>query len=227
MKIEKDEITIRDFTETDLPLMFKWLTDKRVLEYYEGRDIRFTMDTLSAHFLEEIPDGFRMIIEYKKSPIGYAQAYQLSGELFDEYDYPDDGHIVFAMDQFIGEPKYWSKGIGSSFLKMMASHLKENMAAERVLLDPHQDNKRAIRAYEKAGFKIIKSLPKHEMFEGEKVDCWLMISTVDSRLFDDAKSICGGEGRSMIILLTGTTPERLFWHKDARKVQISISPLTI
>jgi RimJ/RimL family protein N-acetyltransferase len=115
-----------------------------------------------------------MIIEYKKSPIGYAQAYQLSGELFDEYEYPDDGHIVFAMDQFIGEPKYWSKGIGSSFLKMMASHLKDNMAAERVLLDPHQDNKRAIRAYEKAGFKIIKSLPEHEMFEGEKVDCWLM-----------------------------------------------------
>ncbi|MBQ6398157.1 MAG: aminoglycoside phosphotransferase, partial [Oscillospiraceae bacterium] len=68
MKIEKDEITIRDFTETDLPLMLKWLTDKRVLEYYEGRDVRFTMDTLSAHFLEEIPDGFRMIIEYKKSP---------------------------------------------------------------------------------------------------------------------------------------------------------------
>ena len=118
MKIEKDEITIRDFTETDLPLMFKWLTDKRVLEYYEGRDVRFTMDTLSAHFLEEIPDGFRMIIEYKKSPIGYAQAYQLSGELFDEYDYPDDGHIVFAMDQFIGEPKYWSKGRGSAFLKI-------------------------------------------------------------------------------------------------------------
>ena len=83
-------------------------------------------------------------------------------------------HIVYAMDQFIGEPKYWSKGIGSSFLKMMASHLKENMAAQRVLLDPHQDNKRAIRAYEKAGFKIIKPLPKHELFEGEKVDCWLM-----------------------------------------------------
>ena len=43
VKIEKDEITIRDFTETDLPLMFKWLTDKRVLEYYEGRDVRRTL----------------------------------------------------------------------------------------------------------------------------------------------------------------------------------------
>ena len=123
MKIEKDEITIRDFTETDLPLMFQWLTDQRVLEYYEGRDVKFTMDTLSAHFLEAIPDGFRMIIEYQKSPIGYAQAYQLSGELFDEYDYPDDGHIVYALDQFIGEPKYWSKGIGSSFLKYPHLHL--------------------------------------------------------------------------------------------------------
>ena len=56
LKIEKDEITIRDFAETDLPLMLKWLTDQKVLEYYEGRDVRFTMDTLSAHFLEEIPD---------------------------------------------------------------------------------------------------------------------------------------------------------------------------
>ena len=27
--------------ETDLPLMLKWLTDDRVLEYCEGRDVRF------------------------------------------------------------------------------------------------------------------------------------------------------------------------------------------
>ena len=174
MIIEKKEIAIRDFTETDLPLMLKWLTDDRVLEYYEGRDVRFTMDTLSEHFLEAIPNGSRMIIEYNGLPIGYAQAYRVSGEMFNEYDYPDDGHIVFAMDQFIGEPECWNKGIGSSFLKMMAAYLKENMAAERVLLDPHQNNSRAIRAYEKAGFKIIKPLPEHEMFEGEKKDCWLM-----------------------------------------------------
>ena len=174
MIIAKDEIRIRDFTESDLPLMLKWLTDDRVLEYYEGRDIRFTMDTLSAHFLEAIPDGFRVIIEYRNVPIGYGQVYRVSGEMFDEYNYPDDGHVVFAMDQFIGEPEYWSKGIGSLFLKMMAAYLKENMSAERVILDPHQNNNRAIRAYEKAGFKIIKPLPGHEMFEGEKVDCWLM-----------------------------------------------------
>ena len=51
MKIENNSIRIRDFTKVDLPLMFKWLTDDRVLEFYEGRDVRFTMDTLSETFL--------------------------------------------------------------------------------------------------------------------------------------------------------------------------------
>ena len=52
MRIEAGDILVRDFAEGDLPLMLKWLTDERVLEYYEGRDVRFTMDTLAVHYLE-------------------------------------------------------------------------------------------------------------------------------------------------------------------------------
>ena len=174
MRIVNDHILIRDFDEVDLPLLFKWLTDDSVLAYYEGRDVRFTMDTLAQRYGEEIPDGFRVMIEYRDTPIGYGQAYRLSGQQFGEYDYPDNGHTVYAMDQFIGEPAYWNKGIGTSFLRMMADYLKKQKAAERILLDPHKDNHRAIRAYEKAGFRIVKSLPAHELFEGKKADCWLM-----------------------------------------------------
>lgn len=130
MRIVNDEILIRDFAESDLPLLFRWLTDDRVLAYYEGRDIRFTMDTLADRYLEEIPDGFRVIFEYRNIPIGYGQAYRLSGEMFDEYDYPDNGRNVLAMDQFIGEPEYWNKGIGTSFLKLMTDHLKNDNSAE-------------------------------------------------------------------------------------------------
>ena len=174
MRIENKEILIRDFSESDLPVMLKWLTDERVLEYYEGRDVRFTMETLSEKFLEEIPGGSRVIIEYRSRPVGYGQVYQLSGEMFDEYDYPDNGSTVFATDQFIGEPEYWNRGIGSAFLQMIASYLKEEKAADAMVLDPHQSNPRAIRAYEKAGFRIVKALPEHELFEGKKEDCWLM-----------------------------------------------------
>ena len=47
MRIAKDDMRIRDFAESDLPLLYKWLTDDRVLAYYEGRDVRFTVDTLA------------------------------------------------------------------------------------------------------------------------------------------------------------------------------------
>lgn len=186
--IENDQIRIRDFKRADLPLMLKWLTDDRVLEFYEGRDVQFNMETLAEHFLEEIPDGFRMIIEYNGQVVGYGQAYQLSGEMFEEYDYHNDGRVVFVMDQFIGEPDYWNRGIGSEFLKMMSSYLKTNKGASCILLDPHKSNPRAIRAYEKAGFKIIKSLPKHELFEEKKEDCWLMekvLQTLEFKKFTD------------------------------------------
>lgn len=174
MRIEKDKILIRDFAESDLPLMFKWLTNDTVLEYYEGRDVTYTMDTLTEHYCEELYSGFRVIFEYKNVPVGYGQVYRLSGELFEEYDYPDNGHIVFAMDQFIGEPEYWNKGIGTSYLKLMGEYLKEKKAAQSILVDPHKNNAWAIRAYEKAGFQIIKGLPEHEMPEGKNEDCWLM-----------------------------------------------------
>ena len=174
MRTAKEEILIRDLTADDLPLLLKWLTDERVLAYYEGRDVRFTMDSLAAHFLEEIPGGFRVIFEYGNIPVGYGQAYRLSGASFEEYGYPDTGRVVYAMDQFIGEPDWWNKGIGTSFLKLMAEYLKKEKAAGILLLDPHKNNFRAIRAYEKAGFRIIGSLPEHELFEGKKEDCWLM-----------------------------------------------------
>ena len=39
---------------------------------------------------------------------------------------------------------------------------------------PHKNNPRAIRAYQKSGFRIIEDLPEHELHEGKKEDCYLM-----------------------------------------------------
>ena len=123
--------------------MYKWLTDNKVLGFYEGRDFKCSLDSLSETYNKQIPHGFRMIIEYHNIPIGYAQAYQVLDEMFDEYDYQDNSKIVYAMDQFIGEVDYWNKGIGTSFLELMSNYLKKRYNAERLLLDPHISNKRA------------------------------------------------------------------------------------
>lgn len=174
MELTDRDIKIRSLRESDYPILLKWLTDERVLAYYGGRDLHYTMDSLTEHYQKEFADGFRVIIEYRNDPVGYGQVYRVTGELFEEYRYPKTDEIVYAMDQFIGEPDHWDMGIGSRYVEFMCRFLRETRKAGAVILDPHKDNPRAIRAYQKAGFQVIRTLPAHELFEGKKVDCWLM-----------------------------------------------------
>ena len=173
--IKKDDIRIRTLTENDYELLYKWLTDERVLEFYEGRDKKYTLETIKEHYSEPWEDEvFRVIIEYQGKPIGYGQVYKMYDELYSDYHYPKTNEIVYGMDQFIGEPEYWSKGIGSKYTKMIFEFLKKERNANAVILDPHKNNPRAIRSYQKSGFRIIEDLPEHELHEGKKEDCYLM-----------------------------------------------------
>ncbi len=36
--------------------MFKWLTDERVLRYYGGRNLKYTLETLADHYSEKYED---------------------------------------------------------------------------------------------------------------------------------------------------------------------------
>ena len=181
--IKKDDIRIRSLIENDFSLLLKWLTDERVLEFYEGRDKKYTLEDIKEHFSEEWEDEvFRVIIEYQGKPIGYGQIYKMYDELYDDYHYPRSNEIVYGMDQFIGEPEYWSKGIGTKYTEMVFDFLKKERNVDAVILDPHQDNLRAINMYQKAGFRIIEDLPEHELHEGKKEDCYLMEYRYDDNL---------------------------------------------
>ena len=183
MDIVNDNLRIRTLTEKDFPLMLKWLTDDRVLQFYGGRDKKHTLETLKEHNTEPWEDEvIRVIIEYNGQPIGYGQIYKMYDELYDDYQYPRSNEIVYGMDQFIGEVDYWSKGIGTKYTRMIFDFLKEERNVDAVILDPHQDNLRAIKMYQKAGFRIIEDLPEHELHEGKKEDCYLMEYRYDDNL---------------------------------------------
>ena len=173
--LNKDDIRIRSLNDSDYNILFKWLTDERVLEFYGGRDKNYTLDKIKEHYSKPWKDEIiRVIIEYKETPIGYGQIYKMYDELYEDYHYPKTEEIVYGMDQFIGDPDYWSMGIGTKYTQMIFEFLKSKRNADAVILDPHQDNLRAIKMYKKAGFKIIEDLPSHELHEGKKVDCYLM-----------------------------------------------------
>ncbi len=175
MDIVNGDLRIRTLSSKDFPFLLKWLTDERVLEFYGGRDKKYTIESIKEHFTEAWEDEvIRVIIEYQNKPVGYGQIYKMYDELYDDYHYPKTNEIVYGMDQFIGEPEYWSKGIGTQYIKMVFDYLKRERKADAVILDPHMNNIRAIKSYQKAGFRIIEDLPEHELHEGKKEDCYLM-----------------------------------------------------
>ncbi|RPF53313.1 GNAT family N-acetyltransferase [Aquisalibacillus elongatus] len=171
MNINQDAITVRELTDDDRSLLLEWLLNPKVLEFYEGRDATFDLEEIDREFYQD-DELTRCIIEFDKKPIGYIQFYKVEDEYKQKYGFVSDH--TYGLDQFIGEIEYWNQGIGTKLVKLMANYLVEQKGAEHVVMDPQVSNKRAIRAYEKSGFEIIKKLPKHEWHEGEYRDCWLM-----------------------------------------------------
>ncbi len=157
----------------DYSLLARWLTDPRVLEFYEGRDNPFPLEKVKEKYAPRVLSAegvISCIMEYECHPVGYLQFYAA-----DPGDYQFDGRgKIYALDLFIGAPEYWGQGIGTQFVRLLLCYLFEAKSADWVIIDPHNDNTRAIRAYEKAGFRKIKLLPQHELHEGKYIDCWLM-----------------------------------------------------
>jgi aminoglycoside 6'-N-acetyltransferase len=81
---------------------------------------------------------------------------------------------VYGIDIFIGEPDYWSQGIGTKILSSAVDYIFAHLSALSIAIDPDVKNLRAIRCYEKCGFVKVKLLPQHQIHEGKYQDCWLM-----------------------------------------------------
>ena len=173
--LQAGDCRIRSLGPEDKGLLLKWLTDPRVLEFYEGRDTKATPQWIQDHFYAgDEPEMRRCLLKYKGRPMGYMQMYPLTvQEAAEEYQY-EGGDRIFAMDQFIGEPDCWGKGIGRKLISLALGYLVHSLGARTVLLDPHVGNERAVRCYEHCGFQKIRLLKKHEKHEGVMVDCWLM-----------------------------------------------------
>jgi len=173
MLFQNSGLVVRTITLEDHLLLVKWLSDPIILEFYEGRDNPFNEEKILKKFYNRNDETFRCIVEYEGIPIGYIQYYLLDNEDKENYGF-FESQLIFGMDQFFGEPNYWNRGFGQLLVRSMVQFLIEAKQAEKIVMDPQTWNERAIRCYEKCGFKKVKLLPKHELHEGELRDCWLI-----------------------------------------------------
>ncbi len=73
--------------------------------------------------------------------------YPIDSEWKTLYGY-EESQYVWGMDQFIGEPTYWGKGIGTKLVQTAITYIMENTGAEAIAMDPKVNNERAIKCYE-------------------------------------------------------------------------------
>ena len=172
--IKAGKLHVRVLKEEDKYLLAKWLSDPKILQYYEGRDNPFDVKKVEEKFFEEGDDATRCLIEFDGEPIGYIQFYEVDEEERLTYGYADSVKLIYGMDQFIGVSGYWNKGIGTLLVRLVVKYLVEKRGVDCIVMDPQTWNERAIRCYEKCGFEKVKLLPANEWHEGEYRDCWLV-----------------------------------------------------
>jgi len=98
---------------------------------------------------------------------------QVAGVLdFEEVTEPEYHSAGMDIGMFSG---FVNRGLGTEALKVLATYLIDERGHHRLTIDPAADNARAIRAYEKLGYKPIGIARKYERLDsGEWHDGLLM-----------------------------------------------------
>jgi RimJ/RimL family protein N-acetyltransferase len=155
-----ERVQFRPFLTADLPNVVRWLEDPDVSRWYDEGEA--TLDNITARFSPVI-DGteptraFTILID--DQPVGYIQTY-LIGDHPDYQRQIDIDPRAVGTDLFIGAEEYRNRGWGAVVLRAFLDRIVfGEMAADLAIIAPEPANARAIRSYERVGFRWVKTVP--------------------------------------------------------------------
>jgi RimJ/RimL family protein N-acetyltransferase len=151
-------LTFRPLTSADLPTLHEWLSRPHVAQWWGAVPSRAELE---ADFGPAIAGqaALRAFIALGDGvPIGFVQAYTPAawhheGWWLDEHD-PG----VRGIDQFLANAEQLGQGLGTAMVHDFVAELLRDPSVTRIQTDPAPDNARAIRCYEKAGFRAAREV---------------------------------------------------------------------
>ena len=153
-------VTFRAMREEDIALFHEWLQRPHVVEWW-GRDHAApSLDDTRAKYLPRVRERQRVcpyIALLKGCPIGWSQSYVAlaAGDGWWEEE-TDPG--VRGIDQFLCDTHTLGQGLGTRMVTAFVSLMFSDPAVTRIQTDPSPENTRAIRCYEKSGFRAVKRI---------------------------------------------------------------------
>ncbi|MED1204632.1 GNAT family N-acetyltransferase [Heyndrickxia acidicola] len=102
--------------------MAKWLANEAITAFYGPR---MSAQEVARKYTPRIEGSIPVIpciAETADGPIGFVQYYMLNSSERMEYGY-DKSNPAFGMDQLIGNPAIWGKGMGTLLVTTMSCFL--------------------------------------------------------------------------------------------------------
>jgi RimJ/RimL family protein N-acetyltransferase len=181
MDDRESRITFRRLTRDDFPQMLEWLGDPDVSPWYTAEEL--SPEGMEREFGEIIDgtdpvDSYIVVIDGIEA--GYIQSYRLGDhpEYLTQLDLEPDN---VSSDLFIGHPGYRNHGWGTPLLRaFLTQKIFGEFRATRASIMPNPNNARAIRVYERVGFKPARVLPIRDTHTGKIEDELIMLLSRDN-----------------------------------------------
>ena len=140
MELRGDRVVLRPLEERDVDRIVELGADPEVARWWPG----LTPEDVGEKARGEEKDVVSFAIVIDGDVAGMIQHW--------EETEPDYRHA--GIDLFLGTP-YHDRGLGTDAVRTMARYLIHDLGHHRFTIDPAAHNERAIRCYEKAGFKRV------------------------------------------------------------------------
>jgi aminoglycoside 6'-N-acetyltransferase len=160
MEIRGERVLLRPVKPEDAEPLAAMLATPEVARWWPS----FDLARVEAEFLVPEPNYVAYAIVVDDRLVGLVQT----------NEEPDPEFRHATIDLFL-DPEVHGQGLGPDAIRALIGHLVEVDGHHRVTIDPAADNERAIRAYEKVGFRAVGRLRQYQRFpDGSWHDALLM-----------------------------------------------------
>jgi aminoglycoside 6'-N-acetyltransferase len=133
-------VQLRPVRESDLGILSGWFADPRFVEWWDGQPL--SRDQVAAKYLGRRAGVAPFVVTEGGHEVGYAQ-WCVGGD--------EEGGIDLLL-----APEAQGRGLGPDAAQALDEHLFQERNWTRVTVDPEARNTRAVRAWQKAGFKTVE-----------------------------------------------------------------------
>ena len=150
-------LAFRPMQQADLPTLHEWLCRPHVAEWWKPTPSPGELEEEYAEHFAGISGVTPYFVLADGAPMGYIQSYTALGSGGGWWpDERDPG--VRGIDQFLANAEDLGQGFGTLMVRAFVDQLFTDPDVTRVQTDPSPANHRAIRCYEKAGFRALHEI---------------------------------------------------------------------